>query len=227
MVDIDKLNIIHVAGTKGKGSTCAWIESFLRMSGATFGKCPITTGLYTSPHLIHPEERIRINFDPISKDKFAEYFFQVWNQLSNSGENLPRYLQLLLLTALHAFKQEGVNATIIETHHGGEFDSTNVIKRPVVTVVTPLGMDHIEQLGPTIDKIAWHKAGIFKNGCRALCSQQYDEAAVRVLRKRALDKGVELQVVDADDSELPRDAPQLSPRVQVRVILFQLPVHLY
>lgn len=214
MADINRLNIIHIAGTKGKGSTCAWTECFLRTFGTESGVFPRKTGLYTSPHLIHPEERIRVNFQPISREKFVEYFFQVWNSLSASGERLPRYLQLLLLTALHAFKREGVDATVIETHHGGEFDSTNVIEKPVVAVVTPLGFDHVEQLGPTIENIAWHKAGIFKNGSRALCSQQDYPTTLQVLRERALEKGVELEVVDKENAELPRSAPQLKPEVQ-------------
>lgn len=230
MADINRLNIIHVAGTKGKGSTCAWTESFLR----TFGQekqpggtgFPRKTGLYTSPHLIHPEERIRINFQPISREKFVEYFFDVWTRLSNAAapsdndqqqQRLPRYLQLLLLTALHAFKREGVDAAVIETHHGGEFDSTNVVEKPVVTVVTPLGFDHVEQLGPTIENIAWHKAGIFKRGSRALCSPQNEHpSTLPVLRQRALDKGSQLEVVevDKDSSELPLGAPQLTLEVQ-------------
>lgn len=218
VADINKLNIIHVAGTKGKGSTCAWAESFLRAHGKRTG-FPKKTGLYTSPHLICPEERIRINFEPLCKERFARYFFEVWDHLleQNDGNTsaLPRYLQLLLLVAFHAFISEGVEAAIIETHHGGEYDSTNVIDRPVATVVTSLGMDHIEQLGPAIGNIAWHKAGIFKQGVHAFSAPQDSATAVEVLRRRASDKGVPLQFVSVDESLLPAGSPRLEPAVQM------------
>lgn len=218
VAEINKLNIIHVAGTKGKGSTCAWAESFLRAHGKRTG-FPEKTGLYTSPHLICPEERIRINFERLCKEKFARYFFEVWDHLleQNYGDTsaLPRYLQLLLLVAFHAFISEGVQAAIIETHHGGEYDSTNVVDRPVATVVTPLGMDHTEQLGPTIGNIAWHKAGIFKHGAHAFSAPQDSATAVEVLRRRASEKGVPLQLVSVDESLLPAGSTRLKPAVQM------------
>jgi folylpolyglutamate synthase len=124
----------------------------------------------------------------------------------------PRYLQLFLLVSLHAFIREGVDAAILETHHGGEYDSTNVIEKPIVTAITPLGMDHVKQLGPSIENIAWHKAGIFKSGAPAFSALQ-ETAASEVLRNRASDKGVSLQFVD-NDSSLLAHSPQLKPDVQ-------------
>lgn len=174
--------------------------------------------MYTSPHLICPEERIRINFEPLPQEEFARYFFEVWGRLleQNDGDTsaLPRYLQLLLLVALHAFTSEGVEAAIIETHHGGQFDPTNVISRPIVTVITSLGMDHVEQLGPTIENIAWHKAGIFKRGSHAFSAPQESADAVEVLRSRASDRGVPLRFVSVDESLLPGRSEKLKPAVQ-------------
>jgi folylpolyglutamate synthase len=199
-----------VAGTKGKGSTCAFIESFLRSHGKRTG-FPRKTGLYTSPHLIDPEERIRINFQPLSRKLFAKYFFEVEDVLSKGEGSRPRYLQLYFIFALHSFIREGVDAAIIETHHGGEYDSTNIVEKPVVTCVTTLGLDHVQQLGSSLESIAWHKAGIFKPGAHAVSAPAVPEAAT-MLRARAAENGESLEIV-SEDPELPEGAIQLKPDV--------------
>jgi folylpolyglutamate synthase len=212
---INKLNVIHVAGTKGKGSTCAFIDAFLQSHFERSGS-PRKTGLYTSPHLIVPEERIRINMRPLERDVFVNYFFEVFDTLSmqdsDAFETSPRLLQLFLLVAIHSFIREGVDAAIIETHHGGEYDATNVIEHPVVTAITSLGMDHVSQLGPSLENIAWHKAGIFKPGATAF-SVVEEVSVAKVLQDRAAEKGVELQFIDLDPS-LPQDEINLKPDVQ-------------
>lgn len=136
----------------------------------------------------------------------------MWDALTGSSSTLPRYLQLLALVSFHTFIREGVEAAIFETHHGGEYDATNVIEHPVMSVITTLGMDHVKQLGPTTESIAWHKAGIFKPGSAALSSHQ-EASAVDVLRSRSSEKGVKLEFIELD-SILPEDAPQLRPYVQ-------------
>ncbi|PGG98681.1 folylpolyglutamate synthase [Blastomyces parvus] len=197
--DLDKLNIVHIAGTKGKGSTCAFIRSFLHAHGLRTG-FPSRIGLYTSPHLRCIRERIQIDNQPITEDLFTRYFFEVWEKLaSEEVDRLPRYLQLLALLAFHTFVKEKVDAAIFETHHGGEYDATNVIPKPVVTGIASLGMDHISQLGPTIEDIAWHKAGIFKAGTPAFSVSQEDGPSA-VLSKRAAEKGVDLTFVSTNDA---------------------------
>jgi folylpolyglutamate synthase len=212
------LNIIHVAGTKGKGSTCAFTRSFLLAHRSRTG-FPQKIGLYTSPDLRYVRERIQIDDKPIIEDLFTRYFFEVWDRLSSSDLVLgtpttkqPRYLQLLALVAFHAFIRENVRAAIFETHHGGEFDATNVIQRPVVTGVTSLGMDHIAQLGPTIEDIAWHKAGIFKPGAPAFSVPQ-EPGPAEIMRERAAKRGVELTFVPTGTS-LPANARVLGVPVQ-------------
>ncbi|KAK4081888.1 hypothetical protein Purlil1_11480 [Purpureocillium lilacinum] len=199
-----RLSVIHVAGTKGKGSTAAWVELLLRSHGKTNGS-PIKTGLYTSPHLIEVNERIRINFKPLRKEQFARYFFEVYERLFKPALPKPRYLQLMALLSFYTFASERVDVAVIETHHGGEFDATNIIANPVVTAITPIGLDHVLQLGPTIEDIAWHKGGIFKPGAKAFSGPQ-TSAVETELKRRAREKGVELAFVGCDET-LPTHLP--------------------
>jgi folylpolyglutamate synthase len=216
--DIKHLNIVHIAGTKGKGSTCAFTRSFLRAHGLRTG-FPKRVGLYTSPDLQCIRERIQIDDRPISEDLFTRYFFEVWEKLmshdveqNKQPARQPRYLQFMALLAFHAFIREKVDAAIFETHHGGEYDATNVIRAPVATGITSLGMDHIEQLGPTMENIAWHKAGIFKEGASAFSVTQ-EAGSAEVLRNRATEKKTNLTFVSTNMS-LPVDFKALSVPVQ-------------
>ncbi|KAJ5950463.1 Mur ligase C-terminal [Penicillium vulpinum] len=211
-VDIDGLNIIHIAGTKGKGSTCAFTSYFLRSHGLRTG-FPKQIGLYTSPDLQCIRERIQINNQPITEDIFTQYFFEVWERLSHAElKRQPRYLQLLTLLAFHTFIREGVDAAIFETHHGGEYDATNVMRKPIVTGITSLGIDHIEQLGPTIEDIAWHKAGIFKPTVPTFSVPQ-SFGTVKILYDRAAEKETNLTFIPINGS-LPINNRVLSVPVQ-------------
>ena len=219
--DINSLNVIHIAGTKGKGSTCAFTDSFLRAHGQRTGY-PCKTGLYTSPHLISPEERIRIDSKPLEPAVFAKYFFEIYDRLPQLSlaydpskpvlERGPRYLQFFALLAIHVFVREKVDVAVFETHNGGEYDATNIVQKPVVTAITSLGMDHVEMLGPSIDDIAWHKSGIYKPGSVALSTTQ-DSASAEVLKNRAREKGEVVRFVDKDQ-RLPIHMIQLKPPVQ-------------
>ncbi|KAL9630732.1 MAG: hypothetical protein Q9164_006269, partial [Protoblastenia rupestris] len=209
--DLENLNVIHVAGTKGKGSTCAFTRSFLDAQSKRTGY-PRKIGLYTSPHLRCVQERIQINFEPLSEDLFTKYVFEVWDNLTSNASSKPRYLQLLMLVAVHAFVREGVDVAIFETHNGGEYDATNIFSRPVATGISTIGMDHIEQLGPSIENIAWHKAGIFKSGAPAFSAPQVPRVA-EVLKRRASEKDVMLNFVNVYPA-LPASAPALKPNVQ-------------
>lgn len=117
-----------------------------------------------------------------------------------------------MLVSVHAFIREAVDVAIYETHNGGEYDATNVFTKPVATGITTIGMDHVEQLGPTIEMIAWHKAGIFKHGSPAFAALQKPEAA-KVLQQRAMDKEVALKFVTVDPA-LPANTRALKPEVQ-------------
>ncbi|KAI9736733.1 MAG: hypothetical protein M1834_000937 [Cirrosporium novae-zelandiae] len=211
---LNSLNIIHIAGTKGKGSTAVFAESFLRVHGITTGY-PQKIGLYTSPHLKNIRERIRINWEPISEELFAKSFFEVWDRLPKDASealDVPRYLQLLALISFHVFIKEGVDVAIYETHFGGEYDATNIVQRPVATGITTIGMDHVKLLGPSIESIAWHKGGIFKPGSLAFSAFQ-EPVVATVLQRRAVEKQVTLKFVGID-SLLPINAKVLKPEIQ-------------
>jgi len=160
-------------------------------------------GCYTSPHLVEVRERIQINFEPISKRLFAKYVQKLWNEIQSllnqpdlETPSVPGYPGFLTLLAIYIFILERIDVAIIETGIGGERDSTNVFKKPVVTGITTVDLDHVETLGNNIKEIAWHKAGIFKQGSLAFTVMQ-GEDVLRVLRKRAneIHTWGELQVV--------------------------------
>ncbi|KAI0380175.1 FolC bifunctional protein [Hypomontagnella monticulosa] len=209
--DLDRLNIVHVAGTKGKGSTCAFTASILSQYQKSHG-IPRKIGLFTSPHLIAVRERIRINGAPVSGDVFARYFFEVWDKLQEAElrepmvmddrlglpiPTRPVYSRYLTLMSYHLFLQEGVDVAVYETGIGGEYDATNIVEHPVATGISTLGIDHVFALGDTVDKIAWHKAGIMKTGSAAFTIEQVPEAT-KVLEERAAEKGVSLKVLAVD-----------------------------
>lgn len=173
----------------------------------------LKTGLYTGPPLAGPEERIRIGFSPLDQDLFAKYVHKVYETLCDEVPT-PKFLQLLTLVSFHAFILAGVDVAIYETHHGGEYDATNFISKPIVTAITVIDYDHTDTLGESLDRIAWHKAGILKPDVPAFSVPQQPEAA-SVLRARAAEKGAQLEFV-RPPSYLPADVPALRPEVQLQ-----------
>ncbi|XP_041374026.1 putative folylpolyglutamate synthase isoform X3 [Gigantopelta aegis] len=187
--DIDKLPIIHITGTKGKGSTSAFCESILRHSG-------YKTGFFSSPHMVKMNERFRIDDKPLSDEDFCSYFFDVYNKIEPILKDMhdrkfPRLFFFYTTMAFTVFIKEKVDVAVVEVGCGGQFDCTNVIRSPVVCGVTSLGLDHFDRLGDTIEKIAWHKAGIFKKGVPALTVSHPPEADA-VLFERSQEIGAPL-----------------------------------
>lgn len=157
----DNYKIIHVAGTNGKGSTCAMLASALENAG-------FKVGLYTSPHLLSFNERIRVNGEKIP-DNFICSFISEYRKVLDDY-NLT-FFEATTLMALIYFAHKGVEWVILETGMGGRLDATNIV-RPMVNVITPIGKDHQEYLGSTLRKIAFEKAGIAKSGVRCIISRQ-------------------------------------------------------
>ncbi|KAF7281719.1 hypothetical protein GWI33_004432 [Rhynchophorus ferrugineus] len=188
--ELDKLKVIHVSGTKGKGSTCSYTESILRSHG-------YKTGFYSSPHLLEVRERIRINGLPIARDMFSDYFWKVYNILDATKKydyDMPFYFCFLTLMAFEVFIKEKVDVAVIEVGIGGEYDNTNIIRNPFVVGITPLDLDHTSLLGHTLDSIAWNKGGIMKTNAKAFTVQQPKEA-MKILQERSVEKHCSLDVI--------------------------------
>ncbi|MCP4580351.1 MAG: bifunctional folylpolyglutamate synthase/dihydrofolate synthase [candidate division Zixibacteria bacterium] len=167
---------IHIAGTNGKGSTAAIMESILANSGYRIG-------LYTSPHLVDFRERIRINGRLIDQKYISDFFTDVQKKYEMIN---PTFFEAVTALAFAYFKDEKVDLAIIETGMGGRFDATNVIT-PVVSVITNIDHEHTKHLGTDIGKIAFEKAGIIKNGVPVVTSVR-DINAARVIRQACRQK---------------------------------------
>ena len=176
--------IIHVAGTNGKGSVCAFLSSMLEQGGF---RC----GLFTSPHLVKINERFQINEVMISDQRFTEAFTVVKNRadrLVEEGDYHPTYFEFLFLMGMIVFKQEDVDYIVLETGLGGRLDATNSVLSPMACVITSISLDHVEYLGDTIEKIAGEKAGIMKKGVPVIFDGNRKEAA-EVIKARAEELG--------------------------------------
>ena len=188
----DGLSMVHVAGTNGKGSTCAMLERMLREAG-------YKTGLYSSPYIEIYNERIRINGKPVDGETLVtlvETVFPAVEACVAEGYAITEF-ELGTALAFTAFHREKVDVAIIEVGLGGRLDPTNIIT-PLVSVITEVGLDHMAYLGDTIEAIAKEKAGIMKAGVPVVISAQ-DETALAVLRGEVARMGIEEIEVHADN----------------------------
>ncbi len=158
----EKLNIIHVAGTNGKGSTCAILSKILTCAG-------YKTGLYTSPHILEYTERIKINQKNISKNDFADLITEIAILAKINGIYLTEF-ELLTAAAYKYFADKETDICVIETGLGGRLDATSAISKNILSIITSISLDHVDRLGDTIEKIAYEKAGIIKNNYPVLIS---------------------------------------------------------
>ncbi len=167
----EKLKVVHVAGSKGKGSTAAIIASILTHAG-------YKTGLFTSPHLITPRERCRIDNDLISEEEFAHYLKKIRTAIetvSNSEYGRVSFFEIYTALAFTYFVDKETDFAVIEVGLGGRLDATNVVS-PVISVITPIGLEHTEILGETYFEIAGEKAEIIKDGCPVALAPQHPDA---------------------------------------------------
>lgn len=179
------LRFVHVAGTNGKGSFCAFLTEILKNAG-------YTVGTYTSPFILHFNERIAINGEPISNAALCEIAQKV-RSISDRMEDKPTEFEIITAIGFQYFKDKACDIVILECGLGGRLDATNIIEKPMLSVITGVDFDHQNFLGDTIELIANEKAGIIKNGCPVLwCGN--NSAAENIIKKEAEIKGATLYI---------------------------------
>ncbi|MDO4853808.1 MAG: folylpolyglutamate synthase/dihydrofolate synthase family protein [Coriobacteriia bacterium] len=188
------LCFVHVAGTNGKGSTCSYLAQILQEAG-------IKVGLFTSPYLIKFEERIRVDGKNIPYDDLVRVTKRVRTVAEEMAEH-PTEFELMTAVAFLYFKQCKVNIVVAEVGLGGRLDSTNVIERPELSIITSIGLDHVAVLGSTISQIAVEKAGIIKPGVPVLSWPQEPDALDRV-KRAAKEAGSRLYMPDLSELLVP------------------------
>ncbi len=185
-----KIQTVHIAGTKGKGSTATMLARMLEANG-------YTVGLYTSPHVVHLHERIVVNSQMISEQQMLDLMNRIYAPVEKLPKTSPpTFFEIMTALAFMHFVDMNVDIGVIETGLGGRLDSTNVVE-PKVVGITSLSIDHKRQLGATIDSIAKEKAGIFKPGVPAITVEQ-EPAAMRVLKTEAMAAKAPLSVTGVD-----------------------------
>ena len=193
----EKFRVIHVAGTNGKGSTCAFLTSILREAG-------YSCGLFTSPHLVEINERFQINEENIDNDTFLNAFHKVKklaDELVAEGSYHPTYFEMLFLMGMVIFADAGVDYVTLETGLGGRLDATTAVEQPVACVIASISFDHMQYLGNTIGEIAGEKAGIIVPGVPVIYDANNSEAA-KVIQKTAEEAGSPAFGVKESDTEI-------------------------
>ena len=186
----EKLRFIHVAGTNGKGSTCAMLESIYRASG-------LRVGLFTSPHLVSFRERIQVNRQLISEAEVVRLVGELQPLLKQfPADHHPTFFEVVTVMALKFFAEQKCDLVIWETGLGGRLDATNIVT-PLVSVITNIAFDHTQWLGDTLEKIAAEKAGIIKPGISVVTATD-ELSALAVIEKIAHEKNAGLKIVTAE-----------------------------
>ena len=186
----ERLRFTHVAGTNGKGSVCAMLESICREAG-------MKTGLFTSPHLMSFRERIQVNRQPVSEAQVVKLVECLQALMKNfPADRLPTFFEVVTVMALEHFAREEVDIVLWETGLGGRLDATNIVT-PLASVITPIDLDHQQYLGDTLEQIAAEKAGIIKPGIPVFSAPQ-EPAALAVLQTTALRAGAPFSIASGE-----------------------------
>lgn len=188
----DGMKIVHVGGTNGKGSVCSYITNILMAAG-------YKTGMFTSPYVEKFTERIQVDLKNIPDDKVIEYVEILKDKIdimTSQGYNHPTFFELNTAMTFMYFKDSGCNAVVLEVGLGGRYDSTNIIKNPVVSVITTIGLDHTAILGDSLGEIAYQKAGIIKKDKPVVIYGDIPNEALTVIKWVAAEKNSEYTVSD-------------------------------
>ena len=198
----DNLKIVHIAGTNGKGSIFAYLSSILIAAGFKVGR-------YISPTISCYEERFQINGEYITKDKLARLYNIVEEAMKREEEKTglkPTLFEVETAISFLYFKEEKVDYALIEVGMGGRMDATNVIRHPELTVISSISYDHQAFLGDTLEEIAWQKAGIIKESCPVILSENSDEVC-KVIEQEATKKRVKCIEIEPTDYEVLSETP--------------------
>lgn len=193
----EKTKFVHIAGTNGKGSTCAMLDSILRAAGHK-------TGLYTSPYIHRFNERIRVGGECIGDDELVSLTQYVREKAESAGIEYSQF-EFVTAIAFEYFARQKCKIVVLETGLGGRFDPTNVISEPLCSVITAIGLDHTAVLGDTILKIAAEKAGIIKDGCPVAFYPSEDDEVVSLIARTCREKGCALRMAEFDEIEVLAD----------------------
>ncbi|MBQ7095475.1 MAG: bifunctional folylpolyglutamate synthase/dihydrofolate synthase [Clostridia bacterium] len=188
----DSLPCIHIAGTNGKGSTATMIASVTKEAG-------YKTGLFTSPFIYDFRERFAINGALIGEEQLLALCKRVaaaCNAMEQAGQEAPNEFEVVTAIGFLYFKEEAVDLLVMETGMGGRYDATNIIQKPLASVICSISLDHTAILGDTIEKIAYEKSGIIKEGCPIIAYQRNPETALAVIERCAQEQGAPLYIAD-------------------------------
>ena len=191
------LRCIHVAGTNGKGTVCSFLASVLKEAG-------YKTGLYTSPYIVDFRERIRIDGEMISEKDLEEVTETVKAEIEKlrSEDIIITEFEAVTAAAFLYYKNTGCDFVVLETGLGGRFDATNVIERPLASVIVSISLDHVNILGNTISEIAYEKCGIIKNGCPVVTNSAQHPDALKMIKEQSGTRNSQIIVADVNSCKV-------------------------
>ncbi len=189
----NKLKFVHVTGTNGKGSTSNFIAAILKESG-------YNVGLFTSPHILQINERIKLNQQEITNNDFGKYM-EIVKEAIDKLDFIPTYFEILVALGLVYFADKNADIVVLEVGIGGAKDPTNIVKNTMVSVITPIGLDHKDRLGNTVEEVAFEKSGIIKENSKVI-SYNNVESVNKIFSDKAMEKNSPITFFDPSNVDI-------------------------